>query len=180
MPFWSRDAQIMRLVGVLEPAAAEVRHRVGLAPDDVVEDPEAEILHRGADAEDVVVGADHPDRAVRLQHPASRQQPGAGKGVVGCEAVELVPVVVDRVDLGLVGAEQFAVELKIVGRVGEDDVDRLVRQTFERRHAIALENGVQPFRLRRITEVSSSRSAAADIVTPGLRVTVYSPVMVTV
>ena len=46
----------------------------------------------GADPEDVVVGADHPDRAVRLQHAPHGEQPGAGEGVVGLEAVELVPV----------------------------------------------------------------------------------------
>jgi uncharacterized membrane-anchored protein len=66
-------------VRVGEAAAAEVRHRVGLAPDHVVEDPEAEILQRRADAEDVVIGADHPDRAVGLQHAALGEQPGAGE-----------------------------------------------------------------------------------------------------
>jgi hypothetical protein len=49
-----------------------------------------------------VVGADHPDRAVRLEHTARSQQPGAGEGVVGFKAFELVPMVVDRIDLGLV------------------------------------------------------------------------------
>ena len=88
-----------RLMRVGEAAAAEIRHRVGLAPDHVVEDPEAEILQGGADAEDVVVGADDPERAVRLQHAAAGEQPGAGEGVVGGEARELVPVVVDRIDL---------------------------------------------------------------------------------
>ena len=94
-----------RLVRILEAAAAKIRHRIGLAPDDVVEDPEAEILHGGADPEDVVVGADHPDRAAGLEHPAHRQQPGAGEGVIGRKTVELVPVVVDRIDLRLVGAD---------------------------------------------------------------------------
>ena len=49
------------LVCVGEAAAAEIRHRVGFAPDDVVEDPEAHILEHGADAEDVVIGADFTD-----------------------------------------------------------------------------------------------------------------------
>ena len=49
-----------RLMGVGEAAAAEVRHRVGLAPHHVVQDPEAEILQHGTDAKDVMVGADHP------------------------------------------------------------------------------------------------------------------------
>ena len=81
-----------RLVRVLEAAAAKIRHRVGLPPDDVVEDPEAEVLEHGADAEDVVVGADDPKRAVRLEHPATGEQPGAGEIVIGGEAREFVPV----------------------------------------------------------------------------------------
>jgi hypothetical protein len=58
-------------VRVGEALAAEVRHRVGLAPDDVVQDPEAQVLQRRADAEDVVIAADHPQRAVGLQHAAA-------------------------------------------------------------------------------------------------------------
>jgi hypothetical protein len=94
----------------------------------VVQDPEAEILQDRADAEDVVVGADHPDRAVRLQHAAHGQQPGTGEGVIGVEAFELVPVVVARVDLRLVRPVQVAAELQIVGRIGEDQVDGPGRQ----------------------------------------------------
>ena len=87
------------LVRVGEPAAAEIRHRVGFAPDDVVQHPEAEVLHDGADAEDVVIGADHPDRRRRLHQAAAGQEPGAGEVVVGRERGELVPVVVDRIDV---------------------------------------------------------------------------------
>ena len=50
-----------------EARAAEVRHRVRLAPDDVVEDPEVGVLEQRADAVDVVIAADHPDRAVVLE-----------------------------------------------------------------------------------------------------------------
>ena len=66
------------LVRVGEAPAAEVRHRVGLAPDDVVEDPEVEVLQRRADPEDVVVGADDPERRVLLHHAAAR--PRARRG----------------------------------------------------------------------------------------------------
>ena len=71
-----------RLVRVGEALALEVRHRVGLAPHDVVQQPEAQVLQRRADAEDVVVAADHPQRALGLQHAARRGQPGAGEGIV--------------------------------------------------------------------------------------------------
>ncbi len=57
-------------MGVGEAAAAEIRHRVGLAPDDVVEHPKAQILELGADPEDAVLGADDPERAVILENPA--------------------------------------------------------------------------------------------------------------
>ena len=135
-------------MGVLEAAAAEIRHRVGLAPDDVVEDPEAEILHRRADAEDVVVGADHPDRPGRLQHAAHGKQPGAGEGVIGFEAVEAVPVVVDGIDLRLVGTAQIALELQIVGRVGKHHVDRFFRQLLKCCDTVALEDRIEPFGAR--------------------------------
>ena len=92
-----------RLMGVGEPAAAEVRHRIGLAPDDVVEDPEAEILQDRADAEDVVVGADDHDRGGGLHQPPDGREPVAREGVVFGEIGELVPRIVDPVDQALVG-----------------------------------------------------------------------------
>src|SRR5579863_1488358 len=57
------------LMGVGEAAAAEIRHRIGLAPDDIVEDPETEILENGADAEDVVIGADDNEGRGGLHNP---------------------------------------------------------------------------------------------------------------
>src|SRR5258708_32768150 len=63
------------LVGISEAAAAEIRHWIGLAPDDVVENPEAQILHNRADAENIVVGTDHPPRRRPLQYPPARPQP---------------------------------------------------------------------------------------------------------
>jgi hypothetical protein len=130
-------------VRVGEAPAAEVRHRVGLAPDDVVQHPEADVLQLGADAEDVVVRADDPDRAVVLEDAARRLQPRFGEAVVGGEVGELVPLVVDRVDLGVVRADELALELKIVRRVGEDHVDRRLRQLVHRGDAIALHDGVE-------------------------------------
>ena len=97
-----------RLMRVGEAAAAKIRHRIVLAPDDVVEDPEAEILHDRADAEDIVIGADDEDRRVGLHHAARGGEPVAGEGVIGREIGEFVPVVVDGVDDALVGARQLA------------------------------------------------------------------------
>ena len=60
------------LVRIGEAAAAEIRHRVGFAPDDVVEDPEAEILEHRTDAENIVVGTDDPERGTRLHQRGGR------------------------------------------------------------------------------------------------------------
>ena len=111
------------LVRVGEAAAAEIRHRIGFAPDDVVEDPEAEILQHGADAKNVVIGADHPQRGGGLHHAAAGGEPGAGEIVVGGETGELVPIVVDGVDARIVGTLEVALELQIVRRIGEDEID---------------------------------------------------------
>ena len=117
-----------RLMRIGEATAAEIRHRIGLAPDDVVQHPEAEILQDRADAEDVVVAADDPERAVGLQHAAAGGQPGAGEGVIFGEGRELVPVVVDGIDEAVVGPAQIAAELEIIGRIGEDQIDAGRRQ----------------------------------------------------
>ena len=130
------------LVRVGEAAAAEIRHRVGLAPDHVVEDPEAEILHDRADAENVVVGADHPDGAGRLQHAAAGGEPAFGEVVVGGEARELVPVVGDRIDVRIVRALQIVGELEIVGRIGEHQIDGAGRQLRHLGDAVADEDAM--------------------------------------
>src|SRR5208282_2174763 len=103
-----------RLVRVGEAPSAEVRHRVGLAPDHVVQDPEAEVLEDGAHAKDVVVAADHPERAVLLERAARRREPSAREGVVSVEVVELVPRGLAAVDARVVGSMQLARELQIV------------------------------------------------------------------
>ena len=127
-------------VGVGKTAAAEIRHRIGLAPDDVVENPEAEVLHDRADAENVVVGADHPQRRRRFHDAAAGQEPGAGEIVIGGEGGELVPVVVDGIDMGFVGTLEVALELQIVGRVREHQVDRAGRQFRHLGDAIAYDD----------------------------------------
>ena len=82
-------------------------------------------------------------RAVVLEDAARLGQPVAGEIVVGGEAVELVPIVVDRVDPAAFGPEQVAAELQIVGRVGEDHVDRLVGQPRHLGDAVALDDLVE-------------------------------------
>ena len=126
-----------------EALAAEVRHRVGLAPDHIVHDPEAEILQDRADAEDVVIGADHPQRAFGFHHAAGGGQPFAGELVVVGEAGELVPLVVHGIDLGLVGAVQVALKLQVVGRVREDEVGAAFGQRVHAFDAVAFDDAVE-------------------------------------
>jgi hypothetical protein len=59
-----RPDQCFMRVG--EAAATKVWHRVRLAPDNVVENPEPEVLKDCSDAKDVVVGTDDPQSRVRL------------------------------------------------------------------------------------------------------------------
>ncbi len=131
------------LVGIAEARALEVRHRVRLAPDDVVHHPEAHVLHGDAEAEDVVIGADDPDGAIVLQHAPAFLHPGAGELVVGFETGELVPLVIDRVDLGIVRAQQVAAQLQVVGRIGENQVDGSVRQRLQHVDALTDMDGVE-------------------------------------
>ena len=146
-----------RLVRVGEALALEVRHRVGLAPHDVVQQPEAQVLQRRADAEDVVVAADHPQRALGLQHAARRGQPGAGEGIVARKTCperirgigELVPVVVDGIDAAVVGPQKLAAQLQIVGRVGEHHVDRAFGQAEHQLDAVAHQDAVRIFHRHR-------------------------------
>src|SRR5215472_12109376 len=48
-------------VRVGETPSAKIWHRVRLAPDDIVENPESEVLQDRADTEDVVIRADDPE-----------------------------------------------------------------------------------------------------------------------
>ena len=47
-----------------ETGAAKIGHGVGFAPDDVVEDPKAQILQNRADTVDIVIAADDPQSAI--------------------------------------------------------------------------------------------------------------------
>ena len=126
-----------------EPPAAKIRHRVRLAPDHIVQDPEAQVLQDGADAKNVVVGADHPKRAVLAEQPPALRQPVAGERVIGGKIVKTVPVVVHAIDKAVIRAPQFAPQLQVVRRIGEHAVHRRGRQHAHHLHTIAPQNLVQ-------------------------------------
>ena len=126
-----------------EAGALEIGHRVGLAPDDVVEDPEPQILKDAADAEDVVIAADHPQRTVGLEHAARLGQPLAGEAVIGRHGIELVPVIGHRIDMTAVRAIEIAAELEVVGWIGEDEIDAGRRQRAHGLDAVAGQDTTQ-------------------------------------
>ena len=129
-----------RLMRIGEARAAKVRHRIGFAPDDIVQDPEAEILQDRADAIDVVIAADHPQTAVGLQNALALRQPGPCEIVVSQEAFEAIPLVGDGIDMAAVGPVEIAAELEIVGRIGKDEIDAGIGQLAQPLHAVTIEN----------------------------------------
>src|SRR3954447_2933952 len=135
-------------VSICEAGTAEVWHRVRLAPDDIVEDPEIRVLQQRSNPVDVVIASNHPDRAVFLEPPPCLLEPVASEVVVAREAFELVPVIIDGVDAAAFGPEQVPAQLQIIGWVCKDHVHRLVRQSRHLRHAVALQDDVERQDLR--------------------------------
>ena len=132
-----------RFMRVGEPFAAEVGHRVRFAPDHIIEDPVARVLQRRPDPKDVVIRADHPNSPVGFEQPARRLEPVLGKGVVGGERGKLVPFVINSINTGIVGAVQFALELKVIGRIGKDKIHAAFRQSVHGVNTIAINDRVQ-------------------------------------
>ena len=128
---------------IREPRALEIGHGVRLAPDDVVEDPEAQILQDRTDAVNVVIATDDPQRPIGLEHAFGFRQPFAGEIVVDLEAVELVPVIGHGIDMAAVGPVEIAAQLQVVRRIGEDQVDAVVGQAAHRLHAVSVEDLAQ-------------------------------------
>src|SRR3546814_17052561 len=74
------------------------------------------VLQRGADAEDIVIAADHPDAAAGFQDALRFLQPRMGEAVIVGKAVELVPLIIAGIDLAAVGAVKVAAEFELIGR----------------------------------------------------------------
>jgi hypothetical protein len=55
----------------------------------------------------------------------------------------LVPVVVDGIDFGIVGTLQIALELKVVGRIGEHKIDAIRRELVHLGDAVAHDDAVR-------------------------------------
>ncbi len=72
LPFGFRRPN-QRFMGIGKTDTPKIWHRVVLDPNDVVQDPKAQILQDRPDPEDVVIGTNDPDGAIsfntRLQAP---------------------------------------------------------------------------------------------------------------
>src|SRR6185369_2853578 len=84
-------------------------------------------------------------------------EPGAGEFIIGGEARELIPIVVDGVDLGIVGTLQIALELEVVRRIGEHEIDAIRRELIHLGDALAHDNAVRLRSGRRLLETTAGR-----------------------
>ena len=126
--------------GVGEIAAGKIGRRIGLDPRNVVEELEAELLHGEADGMDDMSGAGDPQGAVGIEDALAGAEPGAIELMIGVGAAGFVPVAFVDGDhsAGVAGDAAVGEE---VGRVGEDEVDGILRNGRENLQAVAL---VQP------------------------------------
>ena len=96
-----------------------------------------------------MITADDPEPAIVLQDAPHRREPVAGKLVIGLEGVELVPIIVDRVDNGIVGPEKLTLKLEIIGRIGKHQIHRFLRKFIDQFNAVADQNLVERQRVLR-------------------------------
>lgn len=98
-------------MGIGKTGAAKIRHGVCLAPDNIVQHPELLVLQNRADAEDIVIAAHHPNRAVGLEDAPRRAHPIMGEQIIGIHRVILVPSFRHAVDMGIIGPREIAAQL---------------------------------------------------------------------
>ena len=138
-------------MGVGEAPAAKIRHWIGFAPDNIVQDPKLLILQDRTGPKNIVVGADHENRRVPLHGSARAIEPCPGKIVVIGKARKLVPIVVDAIDEALVRPRETGFELQIIRRIGEDEIDAFRRQPGHLLDAIAFDDFIKGKRAGRRT-----------------------------
>src|SRR3954454_2606518 len=89
-----------------------------------------------------MIGTDHPQASLGLEHAAALLEPRPREGVVVPKASELVPGLVNAIDPALVRSMQLLHELEIIRRVGENDIDRCRRDPLDLGQAIADQNRI--------------------------------------
>lgn len=79
-----------------------------------------------------MVCADHPDRSVVFEHPATFTEPGSGECIILLNILKLIPRIIDAVHNGLIGTEQFVTKPEIVRRIGKNQSTDFFRGMFSR------------------------------------------------
>ena len=121
---------------VREVTAAQIRRRIRLFPGDVVENLEPELLQGVADAENDVVRAGHPNRAVRLEHALTPPQPFGVELVVQFRSARDVPV-------AFIHLHHFARVIPHCGTAVRQEIRRVGKDGVEPAVGIFGGNGVQ-------------------------------------
>ena len=141
--------------------ATEIGHWVRFAPNNVIQNPVTLILKLCPHTEHVVIAANHPDRAVRLEHTASSGKPIARKAVIGGKGCELIPMIIHRIHFGIVWSVQIAAQLQIIRRVRENKVNTAFRQRIHHVDAIAAQDAIQRKRGYRLLRLAGHYYSAS-------------------
>ena len=56
---------------IAKASPSKIRHRVGFTPNNIVKDPKTQILKDVAEAENIVIATDHPDRSIIFERIAA-------------------------------------------------------------------------------------------------------------
>ena len=131
------------LMGVGKPPASKIRHRVRFPPNDIVEDPESQVLQDGANTKNIVIAAYDPQGAVLTEQAARLAEPGTGEHVVSLEIDKAVPLLINTIDQAVVRPPQLAAQLQVVWRVCEDAMHGGSRQHAHQFHAVAAQNLIE-------------------------------------
>ena len=90
-----------------------------------------------------MITANHPNCPIGFQQALGGGKPVAAEFVIGGKAGKLIPVIINGVHFGIVGAVQIALQLQVIRRVRKYKVNAARRQGIHLLDAIARQNLVQ-------------------------------------
>ena len=121
----------------------KIRHRICLVPDNVVQNPETQILQDVPDTENIVVRTDDPDGAVVFQNTACSRHPLAGIAVIGGQAFKTVPFFINAADIAVVRTGQSIAELEIIRRIGKNQINRTFFHLIHNFNTVVVDNRIK-------------------------------------
>ena len=132
-------------MGIGETGSLKIRHRIGLVPDNVVQNPKSQILKNITDPENIVIGTDNPNGAVVFQYPAGGRHPFPGIFVIGGQRFKTVPFFINPRHISIVGAGQSIAELKIIRRIGKNQINRVFFHLIHNFNAVIINDCIKNF-----------------------------------